>query len=152
MGLFDSIAEAAAKKAAEIQKAASEVADAAAKKAAEIQKTAEEAAASASTIAGQAVDAISYGAGQLADAVSTTASEAHASIVKKRNEALNDIQEFAAIKFYDLINQYDYADSIKKMKEAQEKEKKDLSPLIGFLENLQTFALEGKKQYIDKKN
>lgn len=54
MGFFDSIAQ----KAAEIQKAASEVADAAAQKAAEIQKTAEEAAASASTIAGQAVDAI----------------------------------------------------------------------------------------------
>lgn len=152
MGLFDSLAEVAAKKAAEIQKAASEVVDAAAQKAAEIQKTAAEAATSASTIVGQAVDAISYGAGQVADSVSTTASEAYDSIVQKRNEALDNIQEFAAIKFYHLINQYDYAESIKKMKEAQEKEKKDLSPLIGFLENLQAFALEGKKQYLDKKN
>ena len=41
---------------------------------------------------------------------------------------------------------------MKHKEETQDKEKKDLTLLIDFLEKIQAFALEGKKEYLDKKN
>ncbi|MBQ0029912.1 MAG: hypothetical protein KBT32_05690 [Bacteroidales bacterium] len=134
MGLFDSLVDAAAKKAAEIQQSASEVVD------------------SVSSIAGQAADAVCDGASQVGESISNTASEAYDSIVTKKNETLNDIQEYSAIKFYEFLNSFDFTSYIKTMKETQEKEKKDLTLLIDFMEKIQAFALEGKKEYLDKKN